>query len=174
MSAAARGGGPVTRARGRLAAVAAALALCAAAAGCALEPAEPANPGPAATPPGTTAAPAPEPSAEPWERYSDPRFPQSFELPPGWSVREAASHASAELPIQLELLDGSGARQLTLATGVQGMGAPAASFPSSPSRSSTARPSTSRGTRPPRPARSPARSSSRAWCTAPRSSATGS
>ncbi|WP_449283872.1 hypothetical protein [Leucobacter sp.] len=102
-----------------------AILLCAGATACAPEPGPPpttATPSPTPTPDPTTPAPTPEPTEEPWERFSDPRFPQSFEVPPDWEVREIPSEYAAEDQYQLEVLDAAGAVRLHLLTGVQGLG----------------------------------------------------
>lgn len=80
---------------------------------------------PTATVTTTEQPPAPqvsESAEERWERFSDPRFPQSFELPPGWAVRESPSAYDAAGPYQFEILDAEGETQLRFMTGMQGLG----------------------------------------------------
>lgn len=83
-------------------------------------PTEPERPAATETPP--SPAPGEQPSERRWERFSDPRFPQSFEVPSGWTVRERPSDPASSGPYQFDILDAEGEPQLFLATGVQGLG----------------------------------------------------
>lgn len=122
----------------RASALGAALVLAAGAAllaGCAPEPdpAPPVTPAPTASP-SPDPEPSPEPSEETWTRFADPRMPQSFEVPPGWSVTELPGAgepgATNELGIyQFAVLDPEGAQQLFFASRVQGLGGACGDLP---------------------------------------------
>ncbi len=101
-------------------------------AGCAPEPeAKP-------TPPTQTSTPKPSPEPEPttpeepeeapWTRFTDARFPQSFELPPGWSAVELGGDADQGI-FQFSIVDAQGAEQLFFATRMTGLGGACGTLP---------------------------------------------
>lgn len=128
---------PIRRPARLLLSGAAALALLWSATACAPEPQETAEtPRPTATSeapssptPAPTPAPAPTPTEEPWERFSDPRFPQSFEVPSDWTVQERGSAYSDTGLSQFELLDAAGERRLYFSSDVQGLGGACGALP---------------------------------------------
>ncbi|WP_153006627.1 hypothetical protein [Leucobacter sp. G161] len=72
--------------------------------------------------PPVTSTPAPEPTAEAWARFGDPRTPGSFEVPSGWSVVESDESEPEHEIFRFDLLDESGTTQLRFARKVMGLG----------------------------------------------------
>lgn len=73
--------------------------------------------------PSTTSSVAPEePTPVPWERFSDPRTPGSFEVPPGWEVREVGTASPEQDLVSFGLFDEFGTRQLSYIRAVSGLG----------------------------------------------------
>ncbi|WP_125098137.1 hypothetical protein [Leucobacter chromiireducens] len=96
-------------------------------AGCAPEPAPPAPTAEPTPAPTTSAEPDPEPTEDAWTRFSDPRMPHSFELPPGWTVSELVGDGQPGETndlgaYQFGIFDPDGTRQLYFASRVQGLG----------------------------------------------------
>lgn len=94
-------------------------------AGCAPKPVDPPPTTPAApAKPSPTTAPSASPDPEPqqWERFADPRTPGSFEIPPGWSVVESEESEPEHEILKFDMLDAAGAKQLTYARKVMGLG----------------------------------------------------
>lgn len=101
---------------------------------CAPEPVTPAptaQPTPTSTP-SPTQTPTPEPTQEPtpeaWERFTDPRMSQSFEVPPDWTVQEIGSPNDMGI-VQFGVMDESGAQRLFFANTVQGLGGACGDLP---------------------------------------------
>ncbi|WP_198677556.1 hypothetical protein [Leucobacter luti] len=120
--------------RGRTAPLFAVLALAAGVAGlsaCAPEPAPTPTPIATQTPaptPTQTPTSTPTPTAIPWERFSDERLTQSFELPPGWTVQELGGPNDMGI-VQLGVLDPTGAQRLVFMNAVQGLGGACGELP---------------------------------------------
>lgn len=92
-------------------------------AACSTAPPTPLTPTPTAAPaPKPAPKPAPEPIEPPWQRFSDPRTPGSFDVPPGWSVIEPGTSEPEYEIFQFVLLDEAGQPQLTYARKVMGLG----------------------------------------------------
>lgn len=88
--------------------------------GCAPEGAESSE-----QPESTTSAPstpAPAPTEQQWQRFTDPRMPYSFEIPQGYTVREERSVYTDMGLSQFSVLDAQGEWQLGFANGAQGLG----------------------------------------------------
>lgn len=85
-------------------------------AGCAPEPADGPQPEPTSTSPST-----PTPTEQQWQRFTDARVPQSFELPANWSVRVEYEEPANEI-FGFGIFDAADAKQLELRWRVMGLG----------------------------------------------------
>lgn len=98
--------------------LAASIALTGALTGCAQQsPAQPA----ASEQAEASTKEAPEQAPEVWERFTDPRIPHSFELPPGWSVTELGADPATDSYL-FGVLNPAGEQKLQFSNRAQGMG----------------------------------------------------
>lgn len=95
------------------------------------DPAPPAKPSTTAPPtktvtPAPTSTPTPTPTQTPvpeqWQRFTDDRIAQSFEVPPGWAVVEQPSASAESGIVQFQVNDVQGKLQLYFASSVSGLG----------------------------------------------------
>lgn len=93
------------------AAIAGSLSACAAS-----EPAKPTSQ------PAPTTTEASKLTETPWHRFSDERFPHTFELPDGWTTEEVPTTYAEYGLYQFSVLDPDGQAQLTFSTQVTGLG----------------------------------------------------